>query len=71
MRGGAKGLLPAVLTCALSVACGPVDDDPGPGPVTVGEAKALEQAAEMLDEQRMPAEAEAAIGEGQEQQPVE
>jgi len=41
----------------LLAACGPGDNDPGPGGVTVGEARALDEAAEMLDEQRLPAEA--------------
>lgn len=31
------------------MACGPAENDPGPGGVTVGEAKALDEAAEMLD----------------------
>lgn len=39
-------LLPAVL---LLAACGSRDNDPGPGGVTQGEAKALDEAAEMLD----------------------
>lgn len=39
-------LLPAVL---LLAACGSTDNDPGPGGVTQGEAKALDEAAEMLD----------------------
>ena len=47
-------LLAAVL--ALS-ACGQSDTDPGPGGVTVGEARALDQAAAMLDERRPPSEA--------------
>ena len=47
-------LLPAAL---LLASCGPNDTDPGPGGVTVGEARALDEAAEMLDEQRLPAEA--------------
>ncbi|MEZ5743591.1 MAG: hypothetical protein R3D89_07665 [Sphingomonadaceae bacterium] len=38
-------------------ACSPADNEPGPGGVTVGEAKALDQAAEMLDQQRLPPEA--------------
>jgi|TARA_R100001244_G_scaffold39766_9_gene35988 hypothetical protein len=36
------------------VACGPAQNDPGPGGVTVGEAKALDEAAEMLDERNAP-----------------
>ncbi|WP_419181659.1 hypothetical protein [Novosphingobium mangrovi (ex Huang et al. 2023)] len=38
-------------------ACGKADTDPGPGGVTVGEARALDEAAAMLDERRPPAEA--------------
>ena len=55
----------------MLAACGPNDNDPGPGGVTVGEARALDEAAEMLDsrtspeEAPPPAEAEAA-GEGSE-----
>lgn len=41
----------------LLAGCGPNDTDPGPGGVTVGEARALDEAAEMLDEQRLPAKA--------------
>lgn len=37
--------------------CGPAESDPGPGGVTVGEAKALDDAAAMLDERRLPPEA--------------
>ena len=33
----------------LFSACGAADNDPGPGGVTVGEARALDEAAEMLD----------------------
>ncbi|MXO97645.1 hypothetical protein GRI97_01415 [Altererythrobacter xixiisoli] len=32
------------------------DADPGPGGVTVGEARALDEAAAMLDSQRLPEE---------------
>ncbi len=46
-----------VLLAVLLAGCGPNDTDPGPGGVTVGEARALDEAAEMLDEQRLPAEA--------------
>ncbi len=38
-------------------ACGPAQNDPGPGGVTVGEAKALDEAAKMLDERNTPPEA--------------
>ena len=47
-------------TCALVLllaACGPAGNDPGPGGVTVDEARALDEAAEMLDERRLPEEA--------------
>lgn len=49
----------AFLLGALAVlsGCGDADTDPGPGGVTVGEARALDQAAEMLDQQRLPNEA--------------
>lgn len=35
-------------------ACGENETAPGPGGVTVGEARALDEAAEMLDQQRLP-----------------
>src|SRR5690606_17608187 len=54
--GGARAL-PALLAVLLLAGCGPNDTDPGPGGVTVGEARALDQAAEMLDKQRLPDEA--------------
>ena len=47
----------ALFPLALLAACGPSDSDPGPGGVTVGEAKALDEAAEMLDQRRLPPEA--------------
>ena len=40
--------------------CGPGENDPGPGGVTVGEARALDDAAEMLDQQRSPMDGAAA-----------
>lgn len=40
-----------ILACLLALpSCGSNDNDPGPGGVTVGEAEALNQAAEMLDD---------------------
>ena len=30
--------------------CGPADSDPGPGGVTAGDAKALDEAAQKLDD---------------------
>lgn len=47
----------AVALLVLVSACGPADTDPGPGGVTVGEAKALDEAAEMLEQRRLPADA--------------
>ena len=44
--------LAPVLLLVLA-ACGSNDNDPGPGGVSVGEAKALDQAAEMLEQQRV------------------
>ena len=49
-------LLLPIAPLALA-ACGPADSDPGPGGVTVSEAKALDEAAAMLDERREAAEA--------------
>lgn len=40
-----------VLSFGLA-SCGPAENDPGPGGVTVGEARALDEAAEMLDERQ-------------------
>ena len=45
-------ITPAVLL--LLAACGKADNAPGPGGVTVGEAKALDEAAEMIEGQRLP-----------------
>ncbi len=44
------------MSLPLLVACGPAQNDPGPGGVTVGEAKALDEAAKMLDERNTPPE---------------
>jgi hypothetical protein len=54
---GAAALPAAAAAGALLLlaACGQADSDPGPGGVTVGEARALDEAAEMLDKQRLPA----------------
>jgi hypothetical protein len=63
-RAGGARALPALSALAVLLAgCGPSDTDPGPGGVTVGEARALDEAAEMLDEQRLPAEALPPAGE--------
>jgi len=57
-RTGRAIALPVWLVAVGLVAgCGSSDNDPGPGGVTVGEARALDEATEMLDEQRLPPEA--------------
>ena len=65
----AVALTPAVFLAA----CGPGENDPGPGGVTVSEAQALDEAAAMLEEQKLPADAldnppEPAQGNGETQQ---
>jgi hypothetical protein len=47
----------ALLAAAALAACGKSDNDRGPGGVTVGEARALDEAAQMLEQRRIPAEA--------------
>lgn len=47
----------AVAGLGLLAACGGGDSTPGTGGVSVEEAQALDQAAEMLDSQRLPPEA--------------
>jgi hypothetical protein len=55
-RASRAGALLACVAAALALAgCGN-DNDPGPGGVTVGEARALDEAAEMLEQQRLPDE---------------
>lgn len=56
-----RRLLPLLLFCAALSACGPGENDPGPGGVTVGEAKALDEAAAMLDAQRSPVDGTATM----------
>ena len=64
LLAGGQGLLGQPL---LVSGCGSNDNDPGPGGVTVGEARALDEAAEMLDEQRLP---EDALPAGEEPSPA-
>jgi hypothetical protein len=49
-------LVAAIAVLGLA-ACGQRDTDAGPGGVSVGEARALDEAAAMLDRQRLPADA--------------
>ncbi len=51
-----SALLTALAALVLA-GCGKAENDAGPGGVSVGEAKALDEAAEMLDAQRLPPEA--------------
>lgn len=56
---------------ALLAACGPNETDPGKGGVTVAEERGLDEAAEMLEERRLPPEAfETAAASGEEDAPV-
>ncbi len=48
---------------ALS-ACGERDNDPGPGGVTVAEARALDEAAEMIEQRQLPDEVQKPGGDG-------
>ena len=43
----------AAATLALG-ACGPSENEPAPGGVTVSEAQALDEAAEMIEQRRLP-----------------
>lgn len=45
------------LALGLLSACAKSDNDPGPGGVTLGEARALDEAAEMIEQRRLPQEA--------------
>lgn len=47
-------LLALVLMLA---ACGKSDNAPGPGGVTIGEARALDEAAEMIEKRQLPKDA--------------
>ena len=51
-----RAALALLAITALLAACGPSDNDPGPGGVTVGAARALDAAAEMIEERRIPAD---------------
>jgi hypothetical protein len=54
-----------MLAASLALAaCGQGENSPGPGGVTRGEARALDDAARMLDERRLPASALVIPGSG-------
>lgn len=48
-----RTMLPAI-GLALLAGCGKSDNDPGPGGVTVGEARALDEAAAMIEKRALP-----------------
>lgn len=48
--GSLLKILAVSVSALAAMSCGAADNDPGPGGVTVGEARALDEAAEMLDE---------------------
>jgi hypothetical protein len=54
MSSTMRGL--ALLFLLPLTGCGAGDNDPGPGGVTVGEARALDEAAAMIEERRSPVE---------------
>ena len=56
-----RTLLPLAPLFLLLAACGPGANEPGPGGVTVGEAKALDDAAATLDARRSPADGAAKV----------
>ncbi|MDD3797640.1 MAG: hypothetical protein PHE36_00505 [Novosphingobium sp.] len=49
--------LAMLATAALLSGCGKADNDPGPGGVSMGEARALDEAAEMIESRRPVEEA--------------
>lgn len=54
----------AAATLALG-ACGPSENEPAPGGVTVSEAQALDEAAEMIEQRRLPEGAIAPESDGE------
>jgi hypothetical protein len=51
-----RGLIVIIALAALA-ACGRGENDPGPGGVTIGEARALDRAADIIEQRRLPPEA--------------
>ncbi len=51
-----RRLIPLAALLCLS-ACEKADNEPGPGGVSMGEARALDEAAEMIEASRLPDEA--------------
>jgi hypothetical protein len=52
-RAIAVAVLPVLAVLALT-ACEKADNEPGPGGVTMGEARALDEAAKMIEARRPP-----------------
>lgn len=53
----ARAPLLTMLAALALASCGKADNDAGPGGVSAGEAKALDEAAEMLEAEQSPAQA--------------
>ena len=66
-----RRVLPVMALASLLAGCGANDNDPGPGGVTVGEARALDEAAAMLDERRAKTFAEQQAAGAQTPPPVQ
>ncbi len=58
-------LVPVAAACLALAACNPAESDPAPGGVTVSEAEALDDAAEMIEQRRLPDGAIATEGESE------
>ncbi len=54
---GRMRLIPIAILTALLTACGSGAGESGPGGVTAGEARALDDAAEMVETKRLPPDA--------------
>jgi len=57
---GYRGVLLAAALALAAAGCSRTDNEPGPGGVTVSEAKALDDAAEMLESRDSPPTVDAA-----------
>ncbi|MBC2670264.1 hypothetical protein ACFOON_04085 [Novosphingobium piscinae] len=53
-RGGAGRFFLALAPLLALAACEKADNEPGPGGVTMGEARALDRAAAMIEDQAPP-----------------
>lgn len=54
MMAGLRMASTALAILTLTTGCSRTDNEPGPGGVTVSEAKALDDAAEMLESRESP-----------------